>query len=349
MCVSKVPSLGSFNIITLLALISFFCLCESFLLLREKANNRHTPSCASRLDTTTAWLQHQKRMNEESSSSSPGAWETVPAKKKQQQRSNRNKNNNHQNKGNNNNNTSSNNTATSSNNKAEEADPSTLFPQYQPIPKPEQGSFEQSIVLLVGLPGSGKSTFGRIVEKCLSWKYGRVNQDELSSRQKCISRANQILRNGLCPIVDRCNFDAKQRSYFLNLAAANNSIPVDCIVFDIDPNVCLSRCKSRRGHPTLPPNNAGRVIGMMAKDWKPPNAETEGFREVFVIRDNQTFHEVMSKFVPPTVVVQAKEASSTSTEEEKKSDKQEIKIKSIVNQQQDRTTRDQKGSSSSSK
>lgn len=208
-----------------------------------------------------------------------------------------------------------------------ETDPSLLFPEFVPVPPSQEeglGVGQQSMLLLVGLPGSGKSTFGRIVEKCLPWKYARVNQDELSSRQKCINRARSILNQGKCPIVDRCNFDVQQRSHFLQLAAESTTsatVPVDCVVLKIDTQTCLARCRSRRGHPTLPPSKAGFVIHGMAKDWKAPSLE-EGFRSIFVVENNTMFRQVLAQFVPVTATArEGREAESAQeTQQEQESD-----------------------------
>ena len=172
------------------------------------------------------------------------------------------------------------------------------FSEFVPQPEPSQGGFEQSMVLLVGLPGSGKSTLGRVLETCLPWKFSRVNQDELSSRQKCVNRAIEILQDGRCPIVDRCNFDAKQRSHFVQLAD-KSKIPVDCIVLNIDRQICLNRCRTRQGHPTLPPSKAGMVINGMSKDWKVPSPK-EGFRNIFIVENDKNIRDVLSKFIPIT-------------------------------------------------
>lgn len=45
----------------------------------------------------------------------------------------------------------------------------TVFADFVPVPDPGPNAkcFEQKTVLLVGLPGAGKSTFAQVVERCL--------------------------------------------------------------------------------------------------------------------------------------------------------------------------------------
>jgi predicted kinase len=206
-------------------------------------------------------------------------WETVPSKKKKKRSRRRNCRSGHE--------------ATSAN----DTDPSPLFPEFLPIPDTRGPTdlMEQSIILLVGLPGAGKSTFGQLVESCLPWKYSRVNQDELSSRQKCINKTKRILKDGRSPIVDRCNFDPQQRRHFIELAAG--TIPIDCVVFDIDPKICLNRCRNRRDHPTLPPSKASFVIKSVGEEWKLPTPR-EGLRSITYIKNNQDFRDVLSQLIP---------------------------------------------------
>lgn len=98
------------------------------------------------------------------------------------------------------------------------------------------------MLVLCGLPGSGKSTFSGMLLKALpGWT--RVNQvrvedshmhthtgtrsrgqaltrsqDELGTRQACEALAEEALGAGHHVLVDRCNFNAQQRKTWVALA-----------------------------------------------------------------------------------------------------------------------------------
>jgi predicted kinase len=165
------------------------------------------------------------------------------------------------------------------------------------------------MVICVGLPGSGKSTFSRSLIKSNPNKFGRINQDELKTRQKCERKVKQMLlltssiaiasststsassesssplsihhqqqqqqQQRLCPIIDRCNFDKTQRSTWYRLAeecADGGNIPVDVVVFDIPYEVCLRRCEIRKGHETIKsPQQAAGILKQLKLQWKPPS------------------------------------------------------------------------------
>eukprot|EP00532_Pseudo-nitzschia_australis_P011584 CAMPEP_0168235872 /NCGR_PEP_ID=MMETSP0140_2-20121125/19172_1 /TAXON_ID=44445 /ORGANISM="Pseudo-nitzschia australis, Strain 10249 10 AB" /LENGTH=310 /DNA_ID=CAMNT_0008169043 /DNA_START=241 /DNA_END=1173 /DNA_ORIENTATION=- len=88
----------------------------------------------------------------------------------------------------------------------------------------QQQHYEPFMILLVGLPGSGKSTFAQSLVASVPEKFCRINQDELKSRPKCERKLKQVLsvspsqQQRLCPIIDRCNFDAQQRATWYRLA-----------------------------------------------------------------------------------------------------------------------------------
>lgn len=47
----------------------------------------------------------------------------------------------------------------------------------------------------------------------------RQNQDEMGTRQKCEQVARSALKKGQSVIVDRCNFDYRQRHNWIKIAA----------------------------------------------------------------------------------------------------------------------------------
>ena len=81
------------------------------------------------------------------------------------------------------------------------------------------------VVILVGVPGSGKSTFcARLIAKS-NTTWVRVNQDSISSgrrgsKQQCLAAARNAVLAGHSCILDRCHQDAQHRSEFIKLAAA---------------------------------------------------------------------------------------------------------------------------------
>lgn len=159
-------------------------------------------------------------------------------------------------------------------------EPPSWFVELSPIPPPDNDepeaplSYKPFVLLLMGFPGSGKSTLATKLEEIMPWKYERVNQDDLGSRKACLRRAEQILANNMCPIIDRCNAGFAHRKPFYQLAA-ECKCPVDCIVLDASREICLERCRDRTGHPTVAPQDAAKVIGFMQKDWELPNPVKE--------------------------------------------------------------------------
>ena len=80
------------------------------------------------------------------------------------------------------------------------------------------------LVVLVGVPGSGKSTFAAsLIEGAptVARRFQRISQDVLGSRGRCLKAATRALRNGEHVLVDRCNFDEQQRAHWLRLTAQN--------------------------------------------------------------------------------------------------------------------------------
>jgi predicted kinase len=149
------------------------------------------------------------------------------------------------------------------------------------------------LLILAGLPGSGKSTLAEQLVNA-NGKYVHVNQDTLGTRKKCLSAVRNAVLAGKYPIIDRCNFDATQRRWFIDLARQELGCAVHCVVLvHVDRDQCLYRCQQRRGHPTLPPNKAAQVIGFVQKDWRPPTAN-EGIDQIWNVTNDQQYQDVVA-------------------------------------------------------
>mmetsp|Transcript_23127 Transcript_23127/g.54680 ORF Transcript_23127/g.54680 Transcript_23127/m.54680 type:complete len:323 (+) Transcript_23127:164-1132(+) len=145
-------------------------------------------------------------------------------------------------------------------------------------------TYEPFMVMLVGLPGSGKSTFAETLVVSMPNKFCRINQDELKTRQKCERKVKQVLSLSsnsssprLCPIIDRCNFDAKQRLTWYRLAeeaAVEGSLTKSTgkIVGTNRYHNARSKISEGRGqehlvaHPSMPSRNPGIPVDVIVFD-----------------------------------------------------------------------------------
>ncbi|TGZ80341.1 polynucleotide kinase 3'-phosphatase [Ascodesmis nigricans] len=103
-------------------------------------------------------------------------------------------------------------------------------------PTPFAPKKDQEIIVFVGSPGAGKSTF---FHRYLEPKgYVRVNQDLLKSRGKCITQTKKLLAEGMSVVVDNTNADVKTRAIWIELAEKHNLKP-RCVYFATPPEICL--------------------------------------------------------------------------------------------------------------
>jgi predicted kinase len=136
---------------------------------------------------------------------------------------------------------------------------------------------QAKVVVLVGLPASGKSYFAKEL-----WDNGYfvVNQDSVGSREACITKAKNALERGYNIVIDRCNINKKQRSFWTKLAKQYKA-ELDCVVFDPHVDICTQNAVSRKGHPNFPtdPDKIEEIIRKFEKEYEPPSKE-EGFKSI---------------------------------------------------------------------
>jgi len=181
-------------------------------------------------------------------------------------------------------------------------------PEYSYLPSTKEfhdrhANFQPYILLLVGIPGSGKSTFSKALSTARPYKYIHTNQDKLGKRQACIDKTRQTLYKNinndhtkLIPIIDRCNIDTSQRDYFISIAN-EFQIPIDCVVFMQPIDTCVKRCRARKNHESVGKENAEKVVNCMAKQFVAPWVKKEGFRSVKVLNRVDMVNDVILEYI----------------------------------------------------
>ena len=137
------------------------------------------------------------------------------------------------------------------------------------------------LIMLIGLPGSGKSTFS----ESLKDKYYIISQDEIGSRSKCEELMGKMIKQNSI-ILDRCNVEADDRHIWFKLAFE----PKSCIAifFDIDPTICKKRVTNRVNHKTIEygSKSAGNIIDGFYKKLQPPSNNEKFFSEIHTVRSS---------------------------------------------------------------
>eukprot|EP01012_Entosiphon_sulcatum_P031287 TRINITY_DN3924_c0_g1_i2.p1 TRINITY_DN3924_c0_g1~~TRINITY_DN3924_c0_g1_i2.p1 ORF type:complete len:1006 (-),score=130.86 TRINITY_DN3924_c0_g1_i2:8-3025(-) len=155
----------------------------------------------------------------------------------------------------------------------------------KPRERPRAAKPFPQLLMLIGLPGSGKSTFAAQLEAALSrngLEIVRVSQDEIGNRDGCAQMLGNAAKKASCRVIlDRCNVDAADRKQWLELAFRPKS---SCaIFFDLPTDECKARVQRRTDHPTIPHGRGGVIVDGFAKRLEPPTLK-EGFAEVYCVR-----------------------------------------------------------------
>lgn len=160
------------------------------------------------------------------------------------------------------------------------------------------------VVILVGIPGSGKSTFSRkLVEQAPN--YVRVNQDTIKggrrgSREQCIAAAREALSHSQNVIIDRCNVEASQRRDFTQIAK-ELGCRCYCVVLNLPSEVCKKRAAERieheggvQGKGSYP--IVARMNSVFAQNGL-PDANGEGFDSLMICEDERDVNAALQALI----------------------------------------------------
>lgn len=121
------------------------------------------------------------------------------------------------------------------------------------------------LIVLVGLPGSGKSTTCELYKE-----YVRISQDEMGKEGHMKAFTEAIERDDNI-IIDRCNFDVKQRQRYIRPARLKDYKTI-IIWLQVSANDCKKRIRNRDVHPNLNKDNENidKVVDMFHNMFEPP-------------------------------------------------------------------------------
>ncbi len=156
------------------------------------------------------------------------------------------------------------------------------------------------LMILVGLPGAGKSTFSTHLETHVQ-DVIRISQDDIG-RKACEKLMSENAQSDTLVIVDRCNNKKLDRKDFQGwLKQGQRSW---ALVFETEKEECVYRAQHRPDHPTLKASSAEKIIGDLANSFEPVSL-TEGFEEIIHIKSPDDLNYILGLWqIPPIEITQ---------------------------------------------
>jgi bifunctional polynucleotide phosphatase/kinase len=133
---------------------------------------------------------------------------------------------------------------------------------------------ETQIIIMVGFPGSGKSTIAKSI--CANEQFIHIEGDIFKTAEKMIKASSQHIKEGKSIVFDATNSSSKKRSLYIEFAKKYN-YKVVCIHVSCDQSISYKRNLLRSGDKVVPKI----AYSVYAKHFTQPTPE-EGF-EVIII------------------------------------------------------------------
>ncbi len=140
------------------------------------------------------------------------------------------------------------------------------------------------MIILVGCPGSGKSTFAKKYFK----EYIYINQDKLKTKKNCLRLCQQSLENKESVVIDNTNPDKEIRKEYIDIAK-KFKYPIKCFYMNVDKDLGKHmnyyRFKKSDGKRKLIPDIGYNIF---FKKYQIPELE-EGFNKINMVNPNFKF------------------------------------------------------------
>jgi atypical dual specificity phosphatase len=148
-------------------------------------------------------------------------------------------------------------------------------------------------IVLVGFPGSGKSSFAKQMVLNGHGEFVRCNQDDLGRKacfnliqKHCNGKSRRGRGGGKHVVVDRCNVTVEERKELLETMFSPEPKHTAAVFFNFPALVCSERVAKRTNHPTIKAGTAAskmKIIKSFEKRFVAPQIQ-EGFGTVHEIK-----------------------------------------------------------------
>jgi predicted kinase len=156
-------------------------------------------------------------------------------------------------------------------------------------------------VMLMGLPGSGKSTFSRRLCDALardsSCTVVVANQDDLG-RKQCIQVASRASSRRTRVILDRCNLLEAERKEWWNCMHSPPPGEVALVYFTADADTCTERVQQRTNHVTIAHGTGARIVQQLSRRVESPTEDERKniFGNVYEVRTFQEANDLLRQW-----------------------------------------------------